>query len=67
MYKDYNKTTSLGELLINENTTNNNEERENTYNQYIEDNKDNLEQYTYTYMLNEDGFYYLTSVERAKE
>ncbi len=67
MYKDYNKTTSLGELLINENTTNNNEERENTYNQYIEDNKDNLEQYTYTYMLNEDGFYYLTSVERTKE
>ena len=67
MYKDYNKTTSLGELLINENTTNNSEERENTYNQYIEDNKDNLEQYTYTYMLNEDGFYYLTSGERTKE
>ena len=67
MYKDYNKTTSLGELLINENTTNNREERENTYNQYIEDNKDKLEQYTYTYTLNEDGFYYLTSVERTKE
>ena len=67
MYKDYNKTTSLGELLINENTTNNSEERENTYNKYIEDNKDNLEQYTYTYTLNEDGFYYLTSVERTKK
>ena len=67
MYKDYNKTTSLGELLINENTTNNSEERENTYNKYIEDNKDKLEQYTYTYTLNEDGFYYLTSVERTKE
>ena len=67
MYKDYNKTTSLGELLINENKTNNREERENTYNQYIEDNKDKLEQYTYTYTLNEDGFYYLTSVERTKE
>ena len=66
MYKDYKKATSLGELLINENTTNNREERENTYNQYIEDNKDNLEQYTYTYTLNEDGFYYLTSVERTK-
>lgn len=66
MYKDYNKTTSLGELLINENTTNNREERENTYNQYIDDNKDNLEQYTYTYTLNDDGFYYLTSVERTK-
>ena len=67
MYKDYNRTTSLGELLINENTTNNSEERENTYNKYIEDNKDKLEQYTYTYTLNEDGFYYLTSVERTKE
>ncbi len=67
MYKDYNKTTSLGELLINENTTNNSEKRENTYNKYIEDNKDKLEQYTYTYTLNEDGFYYLTSVERTKE
>lgn len=67
MYKDYNRTTSLGELLINENTTNNSEKRENTYNKYIEDNKDKLEQYTYTYTLNEDGFYYLTSVERTKE
>ena len=66
MYKDYNRTTSLGELLINENTTNNSEERENTYNKYIEDNKDKLEQYTYTYTLNEDGFYYLKSVERTK-
>lgn len=67
MYKDYSKTTSLGELLIKENITNNREERENTYNQYIEDNKDKLEQYTYTYTLNEDSFYYLTSVKRTKE
>ena len=66
MYKDYNKTTSLGELLIDENTVNNKEERENTYNKYIEDNKDNLEQYTYTYILNKDGFYYLDSVKRTK-
>ena len=66
IYKDYNKTTSLGGLLIDENTVSSEEERENTYNQYIEDNKDNLEQYTYTYNLNEDGFYYLTSVERTK-
>ena len=67
MYKDYNKTTSLGELLINENTNSNQEERKNTYDQYIEDNKDSLEQYTYIYTLNEDGFYYLTSVSRTKE
>ena len=67
IYKDYNKTTSLVVLLIDENTVSSAEERENIYNQYIEDNKDKLEQYTYTYTLNEDGFYYLTSVERTKE
>lgn len=66
LYKDYNKTTILETNPIPSNTTSNQEERENTYNQYIEDNKDNLEQYTYTYTLNEDGFYYLTSVERTK-
>ena len=66
MYKDYNKTTPLGEPLITENTVDNTEERENTYNQYIKDHKDNLEQYTYTYMLNEDGFYYLDQVTRTK-
>ncbi len=66
MYKDYNKTTPLGEPLITENTVDNTEERENTYNQYIKDHKDNLEQYTYTYMLNEDGFYYLGQVARTK-
>ena len=56
MYKDYNKTTSLGGLLPDE----------NSYDKYIEDNKDNLEQYTYTYTLNKDGFYYLDSVKRTK-
>lgn len=67
LYKDYNKTTVLGVNPIPSNTTSNQEERENTYNQYIEENKDNLEQYTYTYNLDEDGFYYLRSVERTKE
>ena len=66
LYKDYNKTTILETNPGPSNTTSNQEERENIYNQYIEDNKDNLEQYTYTYTLNKDGFYYLTSVERTK-
>ena len=66
LYKDYNKTTILETTPVPSNTTSNQEERENIYNQYIEDNKDNLEQYTYTYTLNKDGFYYLTSVERTK-
>ncbi len=65
IYKDYNKTTSLGGLLVDENTVTDEEERENVYSTYIEENKDNLEQYTYTYMLNEDGFYYLIGVERT--
>ena len=67
MYKDYNKTTSLGALLVNENITNNSEEREKAYNKYIEENKDKLEQYKYIYKLNEDGFYYLMGVERIKK
>lgn len=66
MYKDYNKTKSLGENVFYSNNYTD-EEREALENKYIEDNKDNLEQYTYTYNLNEDGFYYLTSVERTKE
>ena len=66
IYKDYNKTTTLGSNPAPINTTTSQEARENTFNQYIQDNRDNLEQYTYTYTLNEDGFYYLTSVERTK-
>lgn len=65
MYKDYNKTKSLGENVFYSNNYTD-EEREALENKYIEDNKDNLEQYTYTYTLNDDGFYYLTSVERTK-
>ena len=66
IYKDYNKTKSLGENVFYSNNYND-EKRESLEDKYIEDNKDNLEQYTYTYTLNEDGFYYLTSVERTKE
>ena len=65
IYKDYNKTKPLGENVFYSNNYTD-EEREALENKYIEDNKDNLEQYTYTYNLNEDGFYYLTSVERTK-
>ena len=65
IYKDYNKTKSLGENVFYSNNYTD-EEREALEDKYIEDNKDNLEQYTYTYNLNEDGFYYLTSVERTK-
>ena len=65
IYKDYNKTTSLGkDIFYTSNYTD--DEREKLKDQYIDENKDNLEQYTYTYTLNEDGFYYLTSVERTK-
>lgn len=65
IYKDYNKTKPLGENVFYSNNYTD-EEREALENKYIEDNKDNLEQYTCTYNLNEDGFYYLTSVERTK-
>ncbi len=65
IYKDYNKTTVLGEdIFYNNNYTT--EEIEKLQDQYIDENKDKLEQYTYTYILNDDGFYYLDSVERTK-
>ncbi len=66
IYKDYNRTTTLRSNPAPINTTPSQESRENVFNQYIQDNRDDLEQYTYTYNLNEDGFYYLTSVERTK-
>ena len=67
LYKDYNKATVLEANSFDPtNTVENQAEKEAAYDQYIEENKDNLEQYTYTYTLNEDGFYYLDSVERTK-
>ena len=67
LYKDYNKATVLEANSFDPtNTVENQAEREAAYDQYIEAHKDNLEQYTYTYTLNEDGFYYLDSVERTK-
>ena len=65
IYKDYKQTTVLGENTFYSNDYTE-EARDNSRKQYLESNKDNLEQYTYLYTLNDDGFYYLTSVKRAK-
>ena len=65
IYKDYKQTTVLGENTFYSNDYTE-EARDNLRKQYLESNKDNLEQYTYLYTLNDDGFYYLTSVKRAK-
>ena len=65
LYKDYNQKELLKELT--------NEEQANAFTFYdnviipfINENKDNLQQYTYTFTLNEDGFYYYTGVEKTK-
>lgn len=64
LYKDYNKTEKLTDL-----STSYIAEPKITeeINAYIKTNKDNLEQYTYTFKLNEDGFYYYSQVKRTKE
>lgn len=57
IYKHYNRTGKLATLpkTSQEITT------------YIKTNKDNLEQYTYTFKLNKDGFYYYSQVKRTKD
>ena len=61
LYKDYSRTTKLSEF--NCATTN----YETYFETYINDNKDNLQQYTYTFKLGDDGFYYYTGFERTKD
>lgn len=68
IYKDYYKTISLGKDPVNQSSIYNNggsvEDVEKAYEQYINQNKDQLEKYVYTYTLGEDQFYYLSSVAR---
>lgn len=68
LYRDFNKKTTLKTLTESEAL---NEVGNTVYDRviipYIEKNKDDLEQYTYTFELNEDGFYYYTGVERTQE
>ncbi len=40
---------------------------ENYFYEYIDKNKDKLMNYTYTFKLNDDGFYYYQGFERTKE
>lgn len=59
LYKDYNNTQKLGELLVSD-------LERSKMKEYVIKNKDNLEKYTYTYKLNDDGFYYYTGVKKVK-
>lgn len=45
----------------------NDDRRTDCYHEFIRKNKSKLMQYTYTYKLNKDGFYYYTGAERTKE
>ena len=64
LYKDYNKTEKLTDMSASYIADPKATEELTTY---IKTNKDNLEQYTYTFKLNEDGFYYYREVKRTKE
>ena len=60
LYKDSNLTKELK-------TEENKELTEEDLKQYIMDNKNQVEQYTYTFDIEKDGFYYYTGVTRTKE
>lgn len=60
LYKDSNLTKKLETKADSELTDDN-------LKQYIKENKDQLEQYTYTFDIATDGFYYYTGVKRTQE
>ena len=60
LYKDSNLTKDLG-IEVNADLT------EEDLKQYILDEKEQLEQYTYTFDIATDGFYYYTGVKRTQE
>ena len=60
LYKDSSLTKDLG-IKVNDNLT------EESLKQYILDEKEQLEQYTYTFDIGTDGFYYYTEVKRTQE
>ena len=68
LYKDYNKKQELRKLSADEAK---NVVGDTVYDRvikpYLESNTDKLQQYTYTFKLADDGFYYYTGVERTQE
>lgn len=66
MYKDYDKKEKIKDLTEEDlvNTVDNPSEKR--FKDYVIENKDKLDNYVYTYKLNEDGFYYYTGVKRIK-
>lgn len=67
IYRDYNKTNKIKDITANDfaNTVENPIKEQ--YEKYVRENSKYLEQYTYTFKLNEDGFYYYTGVERTQK
>ena len=68
LYKDYTKTSRLTGNTWQDisNTEENVLKIKELKDQYIESNKDNLEQYRYIFKVAEDGFYYIDQVKRTK-
>lgn len=63
VYKDYNRKTKLIDVM----TGNDTDTRDTKIKEYLLSHRDDIEQYTYTYELNDDGFYYYKGVERTQE
>ena len=61
LYRDFHKTQYIKTLTYEESKDADYKES------YIRQIQDSLQEYKYTFTLNEDGFYYYTGVERTKE
>lgn len=60
LYRDYNRKTSIKDFGSDAQSM-------ATLEAYVRENSQYLEQYTYTYKLNNNGFYYYYGVERTQE
>ncbi|MBQ8131989.1 MAG: hypothetical protein IJ193_05820 [Bacilli bacterium] len=60
-YKDYSTKEKLADVIVGQSADVSDLEK------YVQNNSSKLQQYTYTFELNDDGFYYYTGVERTQE
>lgn len=61
LYRDFDRTQYIKTLTYEESSNVDSKEI------YIRQIQDSLQEYKYTFLLNEDGFYYYSGVERTKE
>lgn len=66
LFKDYEKREKIRDLTESDLTNTVDNPASTRIKQYIQQDKDKLTQYTYTYKLGSDGFYYYIGVEKTK-